>query len=351
MKYLKSIFEFITESKKFEKLSKDLEIFKSKLKNKEVLNDDNFDDIIKILERDCGQFIREIKNSNSIVFRGFKKIGSPHTEDEESIIGLYKKERIHGRYPLDLRGDLSEDLDDLFVKKFNFRLRSDGVFTTKLPSTAEGYSESPTDYTRKRKAYIFFPIGDYDYYWNPQIEDLFSMLEGEDWYRYYNEEDFEDLSFLYDKIYGDPKLHPYSQWAGYFELNGVPIKIKYKYPYTKHLIEHIHDNYKDFGLEEPKDRKVKIGNNILSIDQPMGWKSTDTLKNIDELKWIPDMTYDDEYVESKKFNKDEKLNEIVDGYKTGDIESVIEQEITFDCDYYYLIEEDYYFKLLEYLSK
>jgi len=78
------------------------------------------------------------------------------------------------------------------------------------------------------------------------------MLEGEDWYRYYNEEDFEDLSFLYDKIYGDPKLHPYSQWAGYFELNGVPIKIKYKYPYTKHLIEHIHDNYKDFGLEKPK---------------------------------------------------------------------------------------------------
>jgi hypothetical protein len=349
MKYLKSIFEFITESKKFEKLSKDLERFKSKLSNKEVLNDDNFDDIIKILERDCGQFIREIKNSNSIVFRGFKKVGSPHIEDEESIIGLYKKDRVLGRYPLDLRGDLSDDLDDLFSKKFNFRLRSDGVFTTKLPMTAEGYSDSPTDYTKKRKAYIFFPIGDYEYYWNPQIEDLFSMLEDEDWYNYYHDEDFDDS--LYDEIYGDPKVHPYSQWAGYFELNGVPIKIKYNYSFTKHLIEYIYNNYKDFELEEPKDRKVKIGNNILSIDQPItGWISTNILKNIDELKWIPDMTYD-EYVESKKFDKDEKLNEILDGYKTGDIESVIEQEITFDCDYYYLIEEDYYFKLLEYLSK
>jgi len=348
MKYLKSIFEFITESKNFEKLSKDLERFKSKLQDKGVfIKDENFDKIEKILKRDCSQFIREIKNSNSIVFRGFKKIGSPHTEDEESIIGLYKKERIRGRYPLDLRGDLSEDLDDLFTKKFNFRLRSDGIFTTKIPNIAEGYS----DCTKKRKAYIFFPIGDYDYYWNPQIDDLFSMLEDEDWYKYYHDEDFDDLRFLYDEIYGDPKVHSYTQWGGYFELNGVPIKIKYKYPPVKQLIEYIYDNYKDFGLEKPKNYKLKIGDKILSLDPSIigGWISTNILKNIDELKWIPEITYE-EFIESKKFNKDEKLNVIVDGYKTGDIENVIDQEITFDCDHYYLIEEDYYFKILEMLK-
>jgi hypothetical protein len=343
MKYLKSIFEFLLESKeptKFwekDKLKREIVNFENKLKEKKFLNDNNFDDVIKILERDCSTFLREIKKSKSVVFRGFKKIGSPHTEDEESIPGLYKKERRRGRNTLDLRRDLSDDLDDIFIKMFNFNLRSDGIFTTKSPSTAAGYSDNQTDFRYKR-SYIFFPIGDYDYYWNPDIDDLFSHVEDEDWYRYYDEDD-DSYEWEYYDIYGDPRDYPYSSWNGYFELNGVEIRSRF-HPRTA-LTEYIFNNYNQFGLEAPKDNRIKIGDDIVNIN-------TD-IRHIGALKWIPSMTLE-EFIESLKFDKEDKLHEITNGYKSGDIENASIQEITFDCDHYYLIEEDYYFKLIEYLE-
>ena len=342
MKYLKSIFEFLLESesvnKNKDKLKKELIKFEIKLKEKESLNDENFGDILKILERDCSTFIREIKDSKSVVFRGFKKIGSPHIENDKSIPGLYKKERRRSRYTLDLRGDFSDDLDDIFVEMFNFRLRSDGVFTSKCPFTAASYSDTPTDFNfkSKRKTYIFFPIGDYDYYWNPNINDLFSHVEGKDWYEYYEEDGYE---WEYYDIYGDPRYYPYTTWNGHFELNGVEIKGKF-YPRTK-LTEYIFFNYKKFGLEAPEDNKIKIGDDIVNI--------TTDIKHIGALKWIPEMTLD-EFSEYLKFNKEDILYGITSDYKSGDIEMVSDQEIVFDCDYYYLIEEDYYFKLIEYLE-
>ena len=347
MKYLKSIFEFLLESesinksqdKSQDKLKGEITKFEINLKEKKSLNDENFDDILKILERDCSTFIREIKDSKSVVFRGFKKIGSPHIENDKSIPGLYKKERRRSRYTLDLRGDFSDDLDAIFVKMFNFRLRSDGVFTSKCPFTAAGYSDSPTNFSTKRKAYIFFPIGDYNYYWNPNINDLFSHVEDEDWYRYYDEEDDSSYEWEYYDRYGDPRAFAYTAWNGHFELNGVEIKGRF-YPRTK-LTEYIFDNYKKFGLEAPEDNKIKIGDDIVNI--------TTDIKHISALKWIPEMTLD-EFSEGLKFNKEDKLHEITIGYKSGDIETVSYQEIVFDSNQYYLIEEDYYFKLMEYLE-
>lgn len=341
MKYLKSIFEFLLESesvnKEQDKLKREIVNFENKLKEKKSLNDENFNDVIKILERDCSTFIREIKDSKSVVFRGFKKIGSPHIENDKSIPGLYKKEGQRGRYPIDLRSDFSDDLDDVFFEMFNFRLRSDGVFTSKCPFTAAGYSDPPTDFKSKRKSYIFFPIGDYDYYWNPYINDLYSDVEGEDWYAYYNQED--DFEWEYNDLYGDPRYYPYVPWYGYFELNGVEIKRDF-FPRNK-LTQYIFDNYDQFGLEAPKNNKLKIGDDIINID-------TD-IKYIKDLKWIPQMTLD-EYQESLQFDKEKVISDITNGYKSGDIEKASIQEIVFDCDYYYLIEEDYFFKLIEYLE-
>jgi len=42
---------------------------------------------------------------------------------------------------------------------------------------------------------------------------------------------------------------------------------------------------------------------------------------------------------------------IVDGYKSGNIEDVDRQEITFIADKYYLIDEKYYFKIKDWLFK
>jgi hypothetical protein len=337
MKYLKYIKDFLLESKGLEgwavrhKLKEHIRNFEIKLKDrklrKESLNDDNFNDIIKILERDCKDFINEIKKEKSLLYRGFKKIGSPYSENEEAILGLYKKQRKSLRMPLDVRTDLSDDLDDQFSNDFNFRLRADGVFVTKSPYTAESYSDST-----KRKSYIFFPIGDYDYYWNPKIEDLFSYIEDKEWYRYYNQE--EDFEWEYYNLYGDPRYY-YSNWIGYFKLNGIKIERVFK------LIDYIFDNYKEFGLEAPEDDKIKIGNDIISLNSD--------IKLISELKWVPEMTLDD-FMEKIKFNKEDIIKDITEGYRSGGLNDIDLQEITFDCDYYYLVEEDYYFKLLDYLE-
>ena len=341
MKYLKSIFEFLLESESVnkgqDKLKRQIVSFENKLKEKKSLNDENFDDVVKILERDCSTFIREIKDSKSVVFRGFKKIGSPHIENDKSIPGLYKKERQRGRYPIDLRSDFSDDLDDVFFEMFNFMLRSDGVFTSKCPFIAAGYSDQPPDFKSKRKSYIFFPIGDYDYYWNPNINDLYSDVEGKEWYAHYNQED--DFEWEYNDLYGDPRYYPYVPWYGHFELNGVEIKRNF-HPRNK-LTQYIFDKYDLFGLEAPKNNKIKIGDDIINID-------TD-IKYIKDLKWIPQMTLD-EYQESLKFDKEKVINDITNDYKSVDIEDATTQEIVFDCDYYYLIEEDYFFKLIEYLE-
>jgi hypothetical protein len=63
---------------------------------------------------------------------------------------------------------LHNELDKELNKKFGWKVRSEGVFTTSSKSHASVYG----------KPYIFFPDNSFKYVFNPEITDLYTELIG-----------------------------------------------------------------------------------------------------------------------------------------------------------------------------
>lgn len=126
------------------------------LKTNEYTSD--FKNVIEILERDCKPFLDEMK-SNKIepIFRSAERIKL----DEK---GMIKKLCRTDRRPVSTAVSVSNQLDQLFLDKFGVKLRSNGVFTSKQKELLYG------------NPYLFFPIGNYKYYWSPSIKDLYATL-------------------------------------------------------------------------------------------------------------------------------------------------------------------------------
>lgn len=72
------------------------------------------------------------------------------------------------RKPKDMPKQLHYDLDEAFKKKFGWKARSTGVFTTGEKMNAEEHGD----------AYIFIPIKPYKILWSPKIFDLFTVIDG-----------------------------------------------------------------------------------------------------------------------------------------------------------------------------
>jgi hypothetical protein len=132
------------------------------------VNKDNFTDIINILERDCKPFLDEVKTNNiGPIFRGTQLVNNT---GYYKVDGLYKRQVRQDREPRDTKEDISKLIDDCFEEKFGVRVRSKGVFTTKKKIGTYG------------TPYLFFPIGEYKYYWNPLYYDLYASIKNMDWY-------------------------------------------------------------------------------------------------------------------------------------------------------------------------
>lgn len=137
----------------------------------------SLDDIIKMLENDCKPFLDELSTYQSgMVFRGLNE-----------YIPEYKSFKVRKRSPRDMNPFVSQKIDNIFFEKFGQRFRSLGTFTTKNKYVSQSYGAT----------YIFFPIGDYMYFWNENIEDLYTYLsDNTDWYY-----DFDKGKILYDEEY------------------------------------------------------------------------------------------------------------------------------------------------------
>ncbi len=262
MKYLK-YYENFAPVKRYEISDYYNRTFKGKYIENEYTNID-FNKIIEILERDCSKFLSELKDKEqNPIFRGYRKIiGS------EIIDGIYKKTARTDRRAKDMNVGISEDLDNRFKEKFGIYLRSSGVFATKNPDTSDDYGTS----------YMFFPIGDYKYYANLAIRDLYSTV--------------------YDSL-----------------LNDREIEAQWEYKYNK-----IDDSDGEFVRDEE-------GNS----------------------KWIPAVTLED-FIVLKKQEQEQKIVDMINGYETGLIDQLSEQEMTFICHEYYLVETAFYFKMCDYLK-
>lgn len=287
MKYMKTYESFSIGfgSQRFSSFES-FRVFARKRFTDEQYTDEDFEEIIKVIEDECSEFINEVK---SPIFRGAKNVDETYTR------GMGVRSSRTDRIPLDTKIEVSEILDDLFEERFNIRLRSNGVFTSKLPNVASDYG----------RPYLFFPIGDYKYFWNQRIKDLYGDMEGEPWY-YNNEDDWQwqygegnDGDWCYDDVEYD---------------NDIITAVK----------------------------RVKEDNPELAN------KSFEYVQKI--LDWKPTLTFD-EYMSDGKEELIKNLEGIVSGYEDSNIDAVIDNEITFVCDKYYLVDPAFYDMYLEYLDK
>jgi hypothetical protein len=110
--------------------------------------------ILNLLDNKCRPMMREVKSRNGFFYRGI-----------EDPITSFKIKRVRdNRRPKDINPFTSEIIDDELEKKFGWRPRSQGVFAY------------PSKILFKSTAYLFFPMGPYEYIWNPLVKDLFYYL-------------------------------------------------------------------------------------------------------------------------------------------------------------------------------
>jgi len=188
----------------------------------------NFDKIVDILSSECSEFLDLLKEKN---IKGLYRGATIH--ETPIVDGFWKFKPFENRLSRDTKSHISKLLDDGFVNKFGIPLRSRGVFATKDLSIAAEYGRF------RKEAFLFFPKNGFRYFWNTQIDDLYTELR--------------DNTTWYEK-------------------------------------------------------------------EPYFWNPS----------------------EQSEFQK------IIDGYREGSIEEVKWQEITFICDEYYMLDLEYYNKIIEY---
>jgi hypothetical protein len=256
-------------------------------------DDDDFENIIEILERDCSDFLSEISSYKDIelLFRG-----SSTADDVDN--GIWQKYSNINRRPKDTSSDISNIFNDYFLEKFGTKVRAVGVFASKNAATASDYGDP----------YIFFPKGKYKYYWSYEIDDLYSHVEGKNWYyRNYN-----DLSYNWESVFGENNE---GEWC----YDGVC--------YNSDIISSSED--------------AKLDNEELNN------MSIDSIKKL--LYWKPGVELD-EYINNIKEDSEDEIKSIVSRYQEGGLDDIATQEITFKCDDYYLVDIAFYNKIIKYLN-
>lgn len=118
---------------------------------------DTIDRIIRDVDRDL---LEAMVRYGRGLYRGYK----------EEITGLKRFVTRSERQPKDTPRYIHTVLDELFLKKFGWKARSEGVFVSCSPSTAEMYGDVSW----------FFPIGKYDALYSDKVMDAYSKL-GDMW--------------------------------------------------------------------------------------------------------------------------------------------------------------------------
>lgn len=264
--------------------------FDNSYKTKEY-DDENFKEVLNILEDKCKPFLDEMRDAKQYpLFRGAKYV------TDSNMVGLYHKKSYKDRIPTDMNRDISRFFDNKFKEKLGVAIRSNGVFASKCPVVSSDYG------TR----YLFFPIGEYKYYWSPQISDLYGDCQYDTWYYDYISED------AWEDLYGEGM-------SGCWSINGVEYDSS------------IENSIKSAKLDD--DNLSKTSNDKISR----------------MMTWIPEVSYED-FEKKVEIEAKKEISRIVNFYKDGDIEQIQKQEITFICDEYYLVDVAFYSNFLKYFD-
>jgi len=112
---------------------------------------DHVGEAIDLVKKDCKPYIKLVKSARRIAIRHYSK----------STDFLIKLDVRSGRLPVDTSIEIHNEFDDLFKKKFGWKVRSNGAFTWVRPLTHITTA-------------MFFPIGKFDYIWSPIVQDLYT---------------------------------------------------------------------------------------------------------------------------------------------------------------------------------
>jgi hypothetical protein len=140
-------------------------------------------DIVKILTESCSEYISSLSicKRDSYLLRGYKK---PIPSFEKFNHDLMD------RKPLNTPHKIHDTVNSIFFKKFNWKIRN-GVFCYGFHF---GHNK-PID-LGYGKQYLFFPIGGFDFVYNPDFFDFYHYVTENET----SQKDFEKLNFLNDSL-------------------------------------------------------------------------------------------------------------------------------------------------------
>jgi len=144
--------------------------------------------VIKSLEKHCQPIIKELRKHGDVLWRGASK------SKTKSIIQVTPRT---DRQAKDMAPEVQYELDNWFEKKFGWRPRSEGVFATGSKNMAYNYGDGPP--------YMFFPIGKFEFLYSPSINDLYSDIEGEQYYGFIANGELDEYEYEYEweREYGE----------------------------------------------------------------------------------------------------------------------------------------------------
>lgn len=117
------------------------------------------DKLADFIRLHCSKFVNDMKPSGKMLYRG---VESMKNVDMLEIITVRKD-----RKSIDTPDFINSGIDDRLEKRFGVRPRTQGAFATSDYKVASSYGHDDN-----KKAYLFFPIGDYKFIWSEYIFDL-----------------------------------------------------------------------------------------------------------------------------------------------------------------------------------
>lgn len=258
------------------------------------------------VEKKCAPFLKELRRckDDPLLLRG--------------IGGKYSNKILHvktvkgTRIPKDMDQDLSDYLDDLFLRKFHLAPRSNGIFTVSRNNIAGGYGD----------VHIIFPVGQYKYLWSTKIRDLFSDFQDDissNWEVLVGREgDFDWLQDEYNDSYGEGSDN------GHWEYKEWESEASSREEATSEIAQEI----ADMKSLDPNDEDYE--ETVQQIEEEV----------FNELEWYPDVDWEnfiDDYIRNRRGEVEDKVEDIIKSYQTTDLCGALksEHEITFFCKQYY----------------